>query len=91
MFSTLGGNIQKVRQNGVYELISEVYTQNNLEISLFPKVLSGVLFNSSLANGDKSPSYKICQMHTQSSQLACPTWHVTKTPYGQWTTQKINT
>ena len=29
--------------------------------------------NYSLANGDKSPSYKICQMHTQSSQLACPT------------------
>ena len=37
-------------------------------------------FNSSLANGNKSASYKICQMHTQSSQLACPTWHVTKNP-----------
>ena len=32
-----------------------------------------ILLNSSLANGDKSPSHKICQMHTQSSQLACPT------------------
>ena len=29
--------------------------------------------NSSLANGDKSPSYKICQKHTQSSHQACPT------------------
>ena len=29
--------------------------------------------NSSLANGDKSPSDKIFQMHTQSSQQACPT------------------
>ena len=47
------------------------------------------MVNSSLANGNKSPSCKICQMHTQSSQLACPTRHVTKTPYGQKTTQKI--
>ena len=53
-------------------------------------ISSGKKINSSLANGNKSPSYKICQMHTQSSQLACPTWHVTKTPYGQYTTQKIN-
>ena len=31
------------------------------------------MINSSLANGDKSPSCKVYQMHTQSSQLACPT------------------
>ena len=29
--------------------------------------------NSLLANGDKSPSDKICQMHTQSSEQTCPT------------------
>ena len=51
----------------------KVTKDNFTKLSQYQITFSLYQINSSLANGDKSPSDKICQTHTQSSQQACPT------------------